>query len=421
MPVKTNHKMIRVISFVKTSIDKVDVKQHIFQPKSCLLILILCILGCSQMKETSYNFQHDLDLLKKYTEPVVLKSNGYQCQLIVVPEYQGRVMTSTSNGLGGSSYGWINYKLIQSGEIQSHINAYGGEDRFWVGPEGGQFSVFFEQGNPFNLDHWHTPAAIDTEPFQLDTLSDTQTRMSKTMHLVNYSGYEFKAKVDRKVTIFNSLEIEKNLNITKKGTLFVGYQSENILTNLGQRSWKKNTGLLSIWILGMFKPSDNTWVIIPYKNELNLNTSYFGAVPPEKLKITDQVVLFKGDGKSRSKIGLPSKNALPLLGSFDAANKVLTIVQFSLSDDQDYVNSLWEIQKAPYRGDVINSYNDGPTENGNQIGPFYELESSSPAKELDPGQSIKHLHNTYHFEGDFKTLNALSKQLLGFDLSTIEY
>jgi hypothetical protein len=171
----------------------------------------------------------------------------------------------------------------------------------------------------------------------------------------------------------------------------------------------------------MFKPSDDTWVIIPYKNELNLNTSYFGAVPPEKLKITDQVVLFKGDGKSRSKIGLPSKNALPLLGSFDAANKVLTIVQFSLSDDQDYVNSLWEIQKAPYRGDVINSYNDGPTENGNQIGPFYELESSSPAKELDPGQSIKHLHNTYHFEGDFKTLNALSKQLLGFDLSTIEY
>lgn len=421
MPVNTNHKMIRVISFVKTSIDKVDVKQHIFQPKSCLLILILCILGCSQMKETSYNFQHDLNLLKKYTEPVVLKSNDDQCQLIVVPEYQGRVMTSTSNGLGGSSYGWINDKLIQSREIQSHINAYGGEDRFWVGPEGGQFSVFFEQGNPFNLDHWHTPAAIDTEPFQLDTLSDTQARLSKTMHLVNYSGYEFKAKVDRKVTIFNSLEIEKNLKITTKGTLFVGYQSENILTNLGQRSWKKNTGLLSIWILGMFKPSDDTWVIIPYKNELNLNTSYFGDVPPEKLKIIDQVVLFKGDGKSRSKIGLPPKNALPLLGSFDAANKVLTIVKFSLSNDKDYVNSLWEIQKAPYRGDVINSYNDGPTENGNQIGPFYELESSSPAKELDPGQSIKHLHNTYHFEGDFKTLNALSKQLLGFDLSKIEY
>ncbi|MBT3444340.1 MAG: hypothetical protein HN443_04790 [Flavobacteriaceae bacterium] len=378
------------------------------------------MLGCDRAKEKTYNFGQDLVLLNKYTEPIVLKSNGDQCQLIVVPEYQGRVMTSTSNGSRGSSYGWINDKLIRSGEIQPHINAYGGEDRFWVGPEGGQFSVFFEQGNPFDLDHWYTPAAIDTEPFQLDSLSDTYARLSKTMHLVNYSGYKFRAKVDREVTIFDGSEIEKNLDISIEGALFVGYQSENILTNLDQTPWKKDTGLLSIWILGMFKPSDDTWVIIPYKNQLQLNTSYFGAVPPEKLKITDQVVLFKGDGKSRSKIGLPPKNALSLLGSYDAANKILTIVQFSLSNDQDYVNSLWEIQKAPYKGDVINSYNDGPTENGNQMGPFYELESSSPAKELDPGQSIKHLHSTYHFEGDFKILNALSKQLLGFDLSTME-
>lgn len=406
--------------FVKTSSDKIDIKQFFLQTKSCLLIIILSILGCNQMRETTYNFQQDLDLLNKYTEPIVLKSNGDQCQLILVPEYQGRVMTSTSNGSRGSSYGWINDKLIRSGEIQPHINAYGGEDRFWVGPEGGQFSVFFEQGNPFDLDHWYTPAAIDTEPFQLDSLSDTYARLSKTMHLVNYSGYKFRAKVDREVTIFDGSEIEKNLDISIEGALFVGYQSENILTNLDQTPWKKDTGLLSIWILGMFKPSDDTWVIIPYKNQLQLNTSYFGAVPPEKLKITDQVVLFKGDGKSRSKIGLPPKNALSLLGSYDAANKILTIVQFSLSNDQDYVNSLWEIQKAPYEGDVINSYNDGRV-NGNQIGPFYELESSSPAKELDPGQSIKHLNSTYHFQGEFKTLNALSEQLLGFDLSTIGY
>lgn len=412
--------MRRVTFYHNRSINKSDIKQYFLPFKSCLLILILCILGCDRAKEKTYNFGQDLVLLNKYTEPIVLKSNGDQCQLIVVPEYQGRVMTSTSNGLEGSSYGWINDKLIRSGEIQSHINAYGGEDRFWVGPEGGQFSVFFEQGNPFNLDHWHTPAAIDKEPFQLDSLTNTHARLGKIIHLVNYSSYEFKAKVDRKVTIFNRSEIEKNLNITTEGALYVGYQSENILTNLGQTSWKKQTGLLSIWILGMFKPSDDTWVIIPYKNTLKLNTSYFGDVPAEKLKITDHVVLFKGDGKSRSKIGLPPNNALPLLGSYDAANKVLTIVEFSLSDDRDYVNSLWEIQKAPYKGDVINSYNDGPTENGNQMGPFYELESSSPAKELDPGQSIKHLHSTYHFEGDFKILNALSKQLLGFDLSTME-
>tara|TARA_B100000579_G_scaffold138980_1_gene113000 strand:+ start:1446 stop:2630 length:1185 start_codon:yes stop_codon:yes gene_type:complete len=383
------------------------------------ILYILSFLNCESIDVSSNSFKKDLDLLNEKTEPIILKSNGGQCQLIVVPEFQGRVMTSTSNGLLGSSYGWINDNLISSGEIQSHINAYGGEDRFWLGPEGGQFSIFFEQGNPFDLDHWQTPASIDTEPFRLDSFSNKHAKLSKHMNLVNYSGYEFKVKVDRKVTIFNSSEIEKNLKITTEGTLFVGFQSENKITNLNQNSWGKKTGLLSIWILGMFKPSDDTWVIIPYKNDLNLNTSYFGAVPEDKIRVTDQVVLFKGDGKSRSKIGLPPKNTLPIMGSFDPAKKVLTIVQFSLSDDQDYVNSLWKIQKEPYKGDVINSYNDGPIENGNQIGPFYELESSSSAKELYPGESIKHLHSTYHFEGDFNTLNYLSKQLLGFDLSEI--
>tara|TARA_B100001175_G_scaffold317918_1_gene337547 strand:- start:2787 stop:3971 length:1185 start_codon:yes stop_codon:yes gene_type:complete len=383
------------------------------------ILSILSFLNCESIDVSSNSFKKDLDLLNEQTEPIILKSNGGQCQLIVVPEFQGRVMTSTSNGLLGSSYGWINDNLISSGEIQSHINAYGGEDRFWLGPEGGQFSIFFEQGNPFDLDHWQTPASIDTEPFRLDSFSNKYAKLSKHLNLVNYSGYQFKLKVDRKVTIFNRSEIEKNLNITIEGTLFVGFQSDNKITNLGQNSWRKKTGLLSIWILGMFKPSDGTWVIIPYKNDLNLNTSYFGAVPEDKIKVTDHVVLFKGDGKSRSKIGLPPKNSLPIMGSFDPAKKVLTIVQFSLSDDQDYVNSLWKIQKEPYKGDVINSYNDGPIENGNQIGPFYELESSSSAKELYPGESIKHFHSTYHFEGDFKTLNYLSKQLLGFDLSEI--
>ena len=258
------------------------------------ILYILSFLNCESIDVSSNSFKKDLDLLNEQTEPIILKSNGGQCQLIVVPEFQGRVMTSTSNGLLGSSYGWINDNLISSGEIQSHINAYGGEDRFWLGPEGGQFSIFFEQGNPFDLDHWQTPASIDTEPFRLDSFSNKHAKLSKHMNLVNYSGYEFKVKVDRKVTIFNSSEIEKNLNITTKGTLFVGFQSENKITNLNQDSWEKKTGLLSIWILGMFKPSDDTWVIIPYKNDLNLNTSYFGAVPEDKIRVTDQVVLFKG-------------------------------------------------------------------------------------------------------------------------------
>jgi hypothetical protein len=86
--------------------------------------------------------------------------------------------------------------------------------------------------------------------------------------------------------------------------------------------------------------------------------------------------------KYRSKIGLSPKRARKVLGSYDAVNGVLTIVQYNKPEGAaDYVNSMWQIQDQPYQGDVVNSYNDGPTAPGGKpLGPFYELETSSPGR-----------------------------------------
>jgi hypothetical protein len=116
----------------------------------------------------------------------------------------------------------------------------------------------------------------------------------------------------------------------------------------------------------------------------------------------------------------PPKNVTPYIGSYDADKNTLTIVNYTFSGDSTYVNSVWREQDNPYEGDVINSYNDGPLENGNQLGPFYELESSSATKELQPNESIKHVHKTYHFEGNFESLNKISKQLLDKDLNDLK-
>lgn len=65
-----------------------------------------------------------------------------------------------------------------------------------------------------------------------------------------------------------------------------------------------------------------------------------------------------------------------------------------------YVNSMWEIQKEPFAGDTVNSYNDGPPSPGAKpLGPFYEIETSSAAAALQPGKSIEHIHRTFHFQG----------------------
>ena len=102
------------------------------------------------------------------------------------------------------------------------------------------------------------------------------------------------------------------------------------------------------------------------------------------------MIYFRGDGQYRSKIGLPPSRALPLAGSYDAAGQVLTLVQYTRpADATNYVNSMWEIQREPYKGDVINSYNDGPPAPGKPpLGPFYELETSSPALSLGPGRAL---------------------------------
>jgi hypothetical protein len=79
-------------------------------------------------------FQGDVDFLAKHVDVIVLgEVDGPR--VAVVPAYQGRVMTSTTGGPSAASYGWINYAHIESGKSTPHINVYGGEERFWLGPE----------------------------------------------------------------------------------------------------------------------------------------------------------------------------------------------------------------------------------------------------------------------------------------------
>ena len=130
-------------------------------------------------------------------------------------------------------------------------------------------------------------------------------------------------------------------------------------------------------------------------------------------------MLFKADAKCRSKIGLSPSRALPLVASYDAKNRVLTIAQFTIPKGVGgYVNSLWEIQDHPFSGDAVNAYNDGPIE-GKQMGEFYELESSSPAAALGVGETIHHLHRTIHLKGDKLNLDKIAMKLLGIGVDAI--
>lgn len=384
----------------------------------------------SEMKSAKPDgtFKADVDFLAAHGEVIVLSDPDSGARIAIAPAYQGRVMTSTADGEAGLSLGWINYELIASGEILPHINPFGGEDRFWLGPEGGQYSLYFSPGTPFEFAHWQVPAALDTEPFETVTMDGRSVEFRRDMVLQNYAGTLLPMTVDRRIDLLTRDAAMQDLGVELPGTIvLVGWASDNRITNMGEVAWTKSTGMPSIWILGMFRPSPATTVVIPFvtgpESTLGpiVNDAYFGKVPDDRLVVADGVLYFKGDGEYRSKIGLSPARSKPVLGSFDDINGVLTIVTYNKPEGvTDYVNSMWEMQEAPFAGDVVNSYNDGPASPGAEpLGPFYELESSSPAAALVPGASLTHMHRTYHLLGPDADLDLVSRAVLGVGLDEI--
>jgi hypothetical protein len=413
-----------------------------------IFTLFVIVLGCSNRKNRQSDFEiqevieiepkkeesldkyekgtygFDVKFLKDYPTIVELKNGN--SRLILSLKYQGRVMTSSSDGYQGRSYGWINHELISSGEVLPQFNPVGGEERFWLGPEGGQYSLFFEPGSSFDFENWSTPACIDTAPFDVYLATDSIAVFLKSMEVKNYSNFEFRFDLTRKVHLLGKPLIEKTLGISVPDSVkFVGYESTNMVKNTSRETWTKENGLISIWLLGMYNPSPSVTMIIPYKTGVKsdyiVKSDYFGKIPEDRLKITDGIVYFKGDGKQRGKLGVPPQRALPVIGSYDSENQVLTLVKSDVPEGAtDYVNSAWEHQKFPYKGDAINAYNDGPLEDGGQLGPFYELETSSPALALEPDSTGQYIQSTYHFEGTEEQLNTICEQVFNVSLQKVK-
>ncbi|MFN8094383.1 MAG: DUF6786 family protein [Vicinamibacteria bacterium] len=373
------------------------------------------------------SFDGDVAFLRQRVEVVVLE-DAAGARVAVVPAWQGRVMTSSTSG-AAPGYGWINEELVASGKLLPHINAFGGEDRLWLGPEGGQFSIFFAKGQAFDLEHWQTPPLFDTEPWAVAAKDATAVTLRHHGRLVNYSGTPLDVALDRTVRLLSREEAAKRLGgALPAGVKVVAFASENTLENSGKAAWTRETGALSLWILGMFQPGPRTTIVVPYRAgaaaELGpvVNDAYFGKVPADRLVDRDGVLYFSGDGKHRSKIGVSPRRVKPVAGSYDAARRVLTIVQFDRPEGaSEYVNSMWEIQKEPFAGDVVNSYNDGPPAPGAKpMGPFYELETSSPAAFLAPRARLTHVHRTMHLEGPEADLDAIARRVLGVPLAAVE-
>ncbi len=372
------------------------------------------------------SYAYDANFLTKHTGKVLeLSSEDGLAKVLLSADYQGRVITSTATGDTGNSFGWLNYDLISAPEKKKQFNPVGGEERFWMGPEGGQYSIYFKGGDSFNIAHWQVPSFIDTEMYEVLESNKSSAIFTKNASISNFSGTNFDIGIERKISLLSKEMLASKLQINIPGEIhFVGFETDNKVTNTGTSDWTKDKGLLSIWLLGMFTPSPETIVIIPFhpipNARAHITDNYFGDIPADRLQVKDSVLYFTCDGKLRSKIGLSPLVAKPIAASYDFQKNVLTVIIPEVDKNAAYVNSKWEMQKEPYKGDVINSYNDGPLADGAQMGPFYEVESSSHALELKKGETGEYKEITCHFQGSYDVLKQLATQLLGVDLDTIK-
>jgi hypothetical protein len=397
-------------------------------------ILMLTFSSCNSPKKKDMKeyekgtYGYDLNFLKEKDQGlIVLKGDIEKAEVIVSPKYQAKVLTSTASGPHGASTGFVNHDVFNSAVPDEHMNGYGGENRFWLGPEGGQFSIFFEPGSEQVFNNWHTPKAIDVEPWDVKEALSTVVTLAKDMELLNYQGNILHISTDRQIKLLSSGQVEQELEVQlPEGINVVAYSTVNKITNLNDFKWDEKTGTVCIWMLDMFNPSDSAATIVPYSEGdekepgIIATTGYFGEIPSDRIRYESGILFLKTDGKYRSKLGMSAGRTKAIAGNYDPLSKRLTIITFDSDPTAIYLNQAWNPDLDPLEGDALNAYNDGPLEDGSIMGPFLELESCSPAAFLKPGESMSHRHNVFHFTGEEAVLSPISEELLGVSLEKVK-
>lgn len=400
--------------------------------KTIKLFLIISIpflyFSCKQTKKTdnaqkpSYeigSFGHDLEILNGVDDLAILSDSN--AMIAVSGKYQGRIFTSTSRGLTGKSYGVFNKDVLRDSNWKQNLSKLGGEGRMWFGPEIGKYAIFFAPGTeqtPYTI---KVSPELNTAHFNLIQKNDMSVTYGNNMIIRNSNNFHFQFHAKRRLSLLDQKQISKDLGLHINNKLsVVGFSAETTIRNTDKKQWKKEMGLLSIWDIACITPTPKTSVIIPLSNKTDSITNYFTPIDENRLRITDKVVIYKADAAYMNKIGIQPALCKNIFGSYSPEINLLTIVKYNFTKDGQYVNSLWG-HKEPYQGDVINVFNGEVNDSLDRNWPFYELETSSAAKELKPNEEMYHKQSIYHFEGDETLLNTIAYKVLGVKLSDVSF
>lgn len=375
--------------------------------------LLGVFLSCSVDSSPS-SFEDDLVFLGKHTEVRILEAGTGR--VAICPALQGRVMT-TSLGPNQPGLGFVGRGFIQQPDSEASFHNHGGEERFWIGPESGPFSFYFEPGQAHSRDLWRVPAALDQGSFEVVASGRNFFLLERRMELTNLVGTSFQMMVKREIRSPSLQEVEDLVGPLPEGTVWTGFATANAVRNVGKIAWEREGGMPCIWMAGMFRPGPRAFAILPFGpgDGIAVFRDYFETVPDDRFALGDGFAVFLTDAKREGKLGILRDRAVPRMGAFDPDSGILTLIFFGpIEPTAPYMAQHWGLNlPEPFHGDVVNSYNSGGD-------PFFELESSSPALELEPGQARIHRSMTLHLRpADPAALPEIASRALGVDWKSV--
>ncbi len=369
-------------------------------------------------------FKETKELLEsRGLKTIALQSDTSTGCLLIAPDLSARIMAVSMDGPDDENFGFVKPEAITNRGKDPQFNAYGGALRWWVGPEGGQYGFAFPPGTTdFSLSSWRISEEYNGKRFAVTYPREdaaTSALMDAEINIENAAGTSFCVGVTCRVCVLEdpAQTGEKRIKNLRKPdqeqVKHLGYLSETTFENLSSTPMRRETGLVSIWLLGMYVAGPKIHVIAPFGRKGTgkiVTDTYFNpaGIGSERLVIDEKrgYMLFRADSKERSKIGLSRSRASTTIGSIDLSRNLLTVWSFPIRRRMPYVNSLWEQQKLPYSGDVSNSYNDD-----GKFGDFYELECSSHALALKPKERFAFPLEVHHYSGNSKALLRLANKL----------
>ena len=360
-------------------------------------------------------------------KPYVLQNHRKGKKVLVAPSLVGRVMGTTLAGDRGEILGWINVPAIEKGMVDPVFNNFGGEERFWFAPEGGQFGLNLG-GHVSGWQYYQVQDAFNTQPFRVLKAETNLLTMSSRMKLINARRARFDFEVTRTVRILD--DCPYTLGYDNKVD-FVGFETVNISRHAAKTPVPRAHGALAMFCLTQFLAHPRLVIIVPFRpgsarllgppvrKDYWKDFCAHGALPRHRYHIDKCFALMKGDGKLRGKFGVGRRRAVPRLASLDLDTNELIIVDCDFYPELEYVGSYWRRMQNPYDGDALSVSYEGPDDAG-RSGQSYELETLSPALLLQPGQALSHRNRIYHLFGPAAAINQICRRYFGADRAVIE-